>query len=417
MTSAGRTRRMALARKDLAGRRAMGPTSLSGVACARGLRVVLSTLVLAVCLVSSAVASAAPWSVQLAPMPAGSSAISLSDVSCTSRRACVAVGYAIPTGEVQIALPLVERWNGSGWSIQQTPALPGGWFYQFRGVSCTSRRACVAVGGAQMGNVTVPLVERWNGARWSIERLSRRVGPLVAVSCRSRRACIAVGLDGFWAHLTGARWSVHKRRSGDAEDVSCRSAAACTQVGSTGGAYGNFAARWNGLSWHRQHIPTPDPYDYADTLLGVSCTSARACMAVGLSECSNCFPFATAERWDGTRWSAVKPRNPDVFGGSDELTDVSCVSASVCLAVGGGFTLHTGDLLAERWNGTEWVLQAAPEPVMATGASCSTAFTCSGLLSGVSCTFATACIAVGSVTYTDPSTMNQTGTAIVARYS
>lgn len=408
---------MVRARKDWAGRRTMGPASWSGVALARGSRVVLGVLVVAVCLVSSDVASAAQWSVQLAPTPAGSSAISLSDISCTSGKACTAVGYAIPAGGGQTALPLVERWNGSGWSIQQTPPLPGGWFYQFRGVSCTSRKACVAVGGAQMENVTVPLVERWNGERWSIERLSRRVGPLVAVSCTSRRACAAVGLDGFWAHLTGDRWSVHKRRSGDAEDVSCLSAAVCTQVGSTGGAYGNFAARWNGLSWHRQHVPTPDPYDYADTLLGVSCTSARACMAVGLSECGNCFPFATAERWDGTRWSAAKPRNPDVFGGSDELTDVSCVSATVCIAVGGGFTLHMGDLLAERWTGTEWVFQPAPEPVMATGASCSTAFACSGLLSGVSCTSAAACIAVGSVTYTDPSTMNQTGTAIFARYS
>ncbi len=329
----------------------------------------------------------------------------------------MAAGYVRPAGEAQTALPLVERWNGSQWSIQQTPTLPSGWFYQLNGLSCTSRRACLAVGGAQKGNATVPLVERWNGGRWSIERLPKRVGPLLSVSCTSRRACVAVGLNGFWAHLTGTRWSVHRRPSAEAEDVSCLSATVCTAVGSTGGGYGNFAARWNGLSWHPQHVPTPDPYDYADTLLGVSCTSGRACMAVGLSECSNCFPLASAERWDGHRWSAANPRNPDVFGGADELADVSCVTATACIAVGGGATSHMGDLLAERWNGTKWAVQTAPEPVIATGPSCTTAFACFGVLSGVSCTSATACIAAGSVFYADPSTTNEVRVAIVARYS
>ena len=196
------------------------------------------------------------------------------------------------------------------------------------------------------------------------------------------------------------------------------SATMCTAVG--GDVPGNFAARWTGLGWHKQHVPTADPDSLSDTLTGVSCTFASACMAVGIASCTNCDTVASAEQWNGTRWSAANPRNPDASNGNDYLSDVSCVTAKVCIAVGskpGRDVVGEGNPLAERWSGTRWAVQ----PTRSFGPR---TFPCrpygcfDGVLSGIACTSATSCIAVGSVSYwTDPDRYTETTVALVARYS
>jgi hypothetical protein len=61
---------------------------------------------------------------------------------------------------------------------------------------------------------------------------------------------------------------------------------------------------------------------------------------------------------------------------------VSCASATACTAVG-AYNNTTGPL-AERWNGTSWKIQRAPNPAVA-----------GSIFYGVSCTSAAACTAVG----------------------
>jgi hypothetical protein len=63
---------------------------------------------------------------------------------------------------------LAERWNGSRRSVLPTPNPPSGTQYGLESVSCTSARACTAVG--TYGNDAFGLAERWNGSRWSIQR-------------------------------------------------------------------------------------------------------------------------------------------------------------------------------------------------------------------------------------------------------
>ena len=175
--------------------------------------------------------------------------------------------------------------------------------------------------------------------------------------------------------------------------VSCVSATACIAVGS----YSRPAAlataeRWNGTSWAIQ--PTPDPADdQFSQLSGVSCVSASACTAVGSYLGIAGHFVSLAERWNGTSWVIEPTPNPPdalpnlVAGPS--LSGVSCVSASLCTAVGSylGIAGHPVSL-AERWNGASWVIQPTPNPAGAffTG------------LSGVSCASASACTAVGVYT-------------------
>lgn len=101
-------------------------------------------------------------------------------------------------------------------------------------------------------------------------------------------------------------------------------------------------------------------------------------------------PFeALAERWTGTSWAIQPTPIPSGAGGDSDLSGISCTSATACTAVG-SYINSTGHrvTLAERWNGTSWTVQPTPNPLGADSSD----------LKGVSCTSATACTAVGSYT-------------------
>ena len=60
---------------------------------------------------------------------------------------------------------LVERWNGTSWSIVTSPNPSGATFAVLSGVSCPSTTSCYAVGESALDKT---LVEHWNGTSWSI---------------------------------------------------------------------------------------------------------------------------------------------------------------------------------------------------------------------------------------------------------
>lgn len=66
-------------------------------------------------------------------------------------------------------------------------------------MSCTSSNACTAVGAGYDGAYEShsPMAERWNGARWSLDPVSKPSGAqsmsLTSVSCVSSIACVATG--------------------------------------------------------------------------------------------------------------------------------------------------------------------------------------------------------------------------------
>ena len=274
------------------------------------------------------------WSIQFHPGSRGAGSV-LSGVSCVSADACTAVGLGA-TG------PLAERWNGTRWVVQPTPAHSG----QLVGVSCLSARACTAVGAREHNDGALAEVwdgKRW--AIQPTPKL-RSFGGLSGVSCVSARACTAVGIDeaGMLAERwNGTKWSIQPTPNpagagiyAEAYGVSCVAARACTAVGEDGDAEVTLAERWNGRSWAIQ--PTPKfPYVGAEysPLQGVSCVSTRACIAVGTCFCGGNNPeMPLAELWDGARW-IVQPMpktRPDQSG----LLGVSCTSASACTAVGEG---------------------------------------------------------------------------------
>src|SRR5437764_3761873 len=146
------------------------------------------------------------------------------------------------------------------------------------------------------------------------------------------------------------------------------------------------AEAWNGTTWTLEPVPIPAGAGGIE-LTGVACTSVDACTAVGYSA----RPFNTStlvEAWNGTSWSIQSSPNPGGPGNDAELTGVSCTSASSCVAVG---FYHPAvgpatDALAEVWDGSSCKIRQAVTPSGATYVA----------LDGVSCTSTSNCIAVGS---------------------
>jgi hypothetical protein len=290
----------------------------------------------------------------------------LSDVSCTSPSRCVAVGSAVKPAGLS-PTTLAEVWNGRRWAVQRTPAIPAD---ELSGVSCTSARACTAVGG--------DAAERWNGTKWVTQALPMFT-TVVAVSCSAARFCATIGNDAS-AIWNGRTWVSHPLVRGAAfvaahmVGISCTSASACIAVGyedTDGKPVRALVNRWNGRKWVMQRFPLPPGTTNSD-LSSVSCTSATACLAVGEGNTG-----LLVDRWNGTSW---QPTPAPAGGPSAVLTHLSCTSASRCMATG---TSSNGDL-AETWNGTRWRLLASP--VQLTGTS----------LHALSCTSAGACMVVGA---------------------
>ncbi len=333
---------------------------------------------------------AAGWTVQHGPRAPGGTLVG---VSCTSPRACMAVGsYSGHTSRV-----LTERWNGSRWTIVRARLPAGAIQGGFNDVSCTSARACTAVGdydiNARQTNV---LVERWNGSRWSIQSALDQAGVPVSVlsgvSCASARACTAVGEYGsppntppfvLIEHWNGSRWSIQPTpdasgREGFLSGVSCTARSACTAVGASANGRPRIE-RWNGTAWELQHTPSVPTGDQA-FFSAVSCTSATACTAVGTDGTGPAL-FPLAQGWNGRRWSSQGAR---IAG--DDFTSVSCTAPRACTAVGdasGG-----AQTLTAAWDGSRWSVQ--PSPQAADSRTNQTLF-------DVSCTSRSICFAVGGV--------------------
>jgi hypothetical protein len=364
--------------------------------------------------------ASAPLAVPSAPL------VALDAVSCSSATACTAVGEMSPNAESN-AVPVAERWNGTGWSIEPMPVpvhaslgvQPGSLT-----VSCPSSTVCFAVGVYTGRYQSQSFVERWDGRSWSIQRTPRVPGVppggvvLRDVSCSSAISCIAVGevvlgreffcsndygcpVRPLAERWNGRRWSFQqtvKRVHGIFAAVSCPSKRACFAIGTqqprefpdpsqdTGGVEkGALAERWNGSGWSRERIPSRGYF--AQPLIGyftdLSCVSASSCLAVGAWDnnndfCSNLALDARTSRvtscggglvlgWNGSRWSL------QVKGAISPSGPLSCATATWCVAY-----WRPG---IRRWNGRRWKRQPTPSN--------------SGEVKGVSCISRTACVAVG----------------------
>jgi hypothetical protein len=277
---------------------------------------------------------------------------------------------------------LIEHWNGSAWQIVPSPDL--GVFYSFLySVAAVSATNVWAVGYYVDANeVTRTLVERWDGATWSVV-LSPSPGSmnnqLLSVAAVASSDIWAVGFistathnsqtpgdQALIEHWNGARWSVVNSPSpystaDHLEGVAAVSSNDVWAVGTGGAAGQTLVEHWNGARWSVTASPSPGS---GGDLRSVAAASGNDIWAVGYYETTT--SQTLTEHWNGATWSVVP--SPNVGTTPTALSGVATLASGAAWAVGSSldsdFEFQT---LAEQWGGTAW--KVAPSPSAATGES------------------------------------------------
>jgi hypothetical protein len=283
----------------------------------------------------------------------------LNDVSCVGEGWCMVVGSTRGPhgGQLTYSETFLDRHP----SVVPTPAVR---LAQFEAVACSSVNSCYAVGSYQPRNEYVrPLVERWDGARWTFVRSPYLHDHfLEAISCGAGETCMASGyqsLEGrpFAERLTGGSWIVTPVPTFSVPQKSCRGGFPCPPLtpqvlaeDSCGAsrcvAVSDFEEpviwSWTKKGWTLEADPST-----AMQFISAACWSASTCLLLGARTGSRA---TVVDELAGGRWKAERG-----FGAT--LIDVSCTSSSRCMAVGyetWQVDHGTTKSVAAEWNGHAW---------------------------------------------------------------
>ncbi len=241
--------------------------------------------------------------------------------------------------------------------------------------------------------------------------------PLSGVACTSATHCVAVGRtiisgssfsrilvgdNGTWTAQTPATVS---GQNDSLSSVSCIAADDCIAVGSyqTGGyplvTYHALIEHWDGTTW--SGIPTALVGDTYNFLWGVSCTAGTGtnpneCTAVG--DFSNTFSTPHGQQTlvlQGTEgaggWTFSHVSSPNPGQTNSALEAVRCPTYDSCIGVGNAQTYFQ---TSGNFSGAI-ALQGTQSGGVWTWSTLSTDNT-GGILTGIDCTSASSCMAVGS---------------------
>ena len=340
--------------------------------------------------VSPSSGSTGPWTAAQAPLPAGGLSGNVTGVSCPSASECFAVGvYTYGTAGNEQGGGLLLTGSQGSWTAAQAP-VPGNAVLpepviNLGGVSCPTVSWCVAVG-------------EYSAAGSGASSSGQVLGLLLTYS------------GGTW---TAAQAPLPAEAAGTSAvtmtGVSCASVSSCVAVGYYSGISdapetAGLLLTDSGGTWTAATAPVPAdaltaPSTAEDAipgaeLTGVSCVSASSCVAVGGYVNTSGYYGGTVLTDAAGTWTVTaapvpadaKPASPGTNSG-ENLNGVSCPSASRCVAAGFYLPSGQGDqgLLLTDSGGTWTAAQAPPIAGQKNGA----------LLQGVSCSSADDCLAVG----------------------
>jgi hypothetical protein len=297
----------------------------------------------------------APWRIVASPN-LGTIDNHLQEVSCVSSVRCMAVGFnEHPTTFLRRSV--AATLSGGAWKLLPVPTR-GTDINNLWNVSCVSATRCVAVGSYYNipSGYYKTLIATFNGSVWTLAATPNRPNVhnyLFGVDCADATHCVAVGrtfdpdpLPGKSQSLVltlngGTTWSmptVPQRADADnlLADVSCGDVTNCKAVGYTIDATANpVRTLILSLSTGTWTIDTSVDRPSASNLLrDISCPTATTCVAVGASDPD---PNAFAEQslietFSGGTWAFAT--SPDRAGFDNHLWAVSCSNETNCVAAG-----------------------------------------------------------------------------------
>jgi photosystem II stability/assembly factor-like uncharacterized protein len=297
----------------------------------------------------------------------------LSDITCPSKRTCLAVGEDPDSYTTFVA----STDGGATWHTTY-PALVGS--QQWKNISCPSSSIFLATNIAGEEVVTSPdcgVTWRWHGMHFYPFVLRK-------ATCPTARTCLAVG-DGIAVSADGGiSWTERNLKPGpnlhgqmpapSLNAITCSTRRTCLAVGE----YKYFKPRSlevssvvgvvlattdGGTTWDRRYTGT----DLA--LQGITCHVGRACLAVGdrwlykhgQTESYGTAAAILASSDTGATWHSR--RAPAGFS----LRAVTCPTKRACLAVGAGLA---SIILSSADGGNSWRSDPTPTSVMLEGIAC-----------------------------------------------
>ena len=300
------------------------------------------------------------WQVIPTPNVAGVNS-ALGGVAAISPRDAWAVGYSWDntTGTSQT---LIERWNGTTWSIVKSPN-PDPNNNRLNAVVALSATNAWAVGST---------IEHWNGTAWSVVANPDPGASLFAIAARTGKDIWAVGVDAtgtLTEHWNGTTWSKvpSPTPAGFMDTLWGVTVVSATDAWAVGDYFVSLEPphnvtlilHWDGAQWAL--VPSPSPSSSFNVLHSVAAVSATDVWAVGnVSRASNASIDRTMiQHWNGKKWSIVKSPNSSAY--NNALLGVTAMSATDLWAVGDYTKGTPSDLtLAEQWNGTQWSVVSSP---------------------------------------------------------
>ncbi len=216
-----------------------------------------------------------------------------------------------------------------------------------RAVSCPAAGTCVALGNKiGTGNLAVGLAERTtnDGATWTTSSMPVGVSIGYAITCPTTTDCMGLAFEEssdaevFVATTDGGTtWTVERAPTGvvNLGDVSCASALICVAVGETQNASEPLYTSDGGETWAAGSLPlAPSGVTYQMT--NVTCVSTTVCYAAGNAQFNDGFSavatfFKSID--GGSSWTAISLEGGGELDSTDLPGQISCSTATTCISV------------------------------------------------------------------------------------
>lgn len=233
------------------------------------------------------------------------------------------------------------RWDGSEWSLMNTPTYAGGSSFFSLGTAGPD----VWMGGGKYSELpppaalTFPFAARLDGDDWNVVfvpplaetggrsyNFINAIGGVAADDAWAVGDAQEVGVGGFGPAAMIVRWDGSEWTQYDAfplvddffSGLTDLATIASDDAWAVGYDYDNarqqtvpLILHWDGSAWTKAAVPTfPDSAE----LRAVAAVGPNAVYAAGTRADANGFPHALILRWDGTAWTEVPGDNLDDFG-------------------------------------------------------------------------------------------------------
>jgi len=324
---------------------------------------------------ASAQDPAIAWSIVSSPNEEGSN--SLVAVDASARDNAWSVGYYI--GSEGVYETLSVHWNGSTWTLVETPNVgeeTGDWLYGVAAVSPSEAWAVGYTAGPWDTYTSTTLVEHWTGSAWSVVPSPNPsndplygANQLYDVRAFAPNDVWAAGWQ--WTPIgsaplierwDGRRWKVSRTPTDAFRELQALDGTSSKDIWAVGHAFtfsdGNqsLIMHWDGRSW--AVVPTPKlPYD--NYLTDVSVISPTDAWAVGYTVPPNLDFQPHFLHWNGSAWAVVP--SPHLSSTYNFLQSIAAVSGNQVWAAGyRTVDDHQVVTFVERWDGTQWRIESTP---------------------------------------------------------